>query len=267
MEINMLVKKMIRQILKKFDIGITRFKTFENLQLSNSASRNIEMLQKLNNENAQQLIKYLSKSKSQLGQDLFVLSRLAFKRNGYFVEFGATNGRDISNTYLMEKEFGWNGVLAEPATIWHEDLKKNRNCCVETYCVWKDSNSTLIFNQSENAEYSTIKSYLGSDSHKNIRRKGLSYPVKTISLNDLLLKYNAPKHIDYLSIDTEGSEYEILSHFDFSKYSFSVITCEHNFTPMRELLHSLLTSHGYQRVFEELSLWDDWYVSSTSARE
>ena len=73
-------------------------------------------------------------------------------------------------------------------------------------------------------------------------------------------KYNAPKHIDYLSIDTEGSEYEILSNFDFSQNTFEVITCEHNYTPSRERLHLLLTKQGYRRVFEDLSLFDDWYV-------
>ena len=51
-------------------------------------------------------------SKSQLKQDIFVLLETGFKRNGFFVEFGATNGIDLSNTYLLEKRFGWNGILA-----------------------------------------------------------------------------------------------------------------------------------------------------------
>ena len=49
-------------------------------------------------------------------------------------------------------------------------------------------------------------------------KKGKKYRIKTISLEDLLLKYNAPVVIDYLSMDTEGSEYEILSAFNFDKY-------------------------------------------------
>lgn len=255
-------KKLIKNVLKNFDIGITRHSTLEKLRRNSSAGHDIEVLQRLNNTNAQQLLHYLGKSKSQIRQDLFVLSHLGFKKNGYFVEFGATNGYDLSNTYLMEKELGWVGILAEPATIWHNDLKSNRNCNIETHCVWKDSTSTLTFNQVAVAELSTIDSYSDTDSHKEARKEGKTYSVKTISLMDLLSKYNAPTHIDYLSIDTEGSEYEILSNFDFSKYSFSVITCEHNYTPMREKLYSLLTQHGYQRVFEDLSLFDDWYVRS-----
>ena len=77
---------------------------------------------------------------------------------------------------------------------------------------------------------------------------------------DLLEKYNAPKTIDYLSIDTEGSEYEILSVFDFDAFDIRVITCEHNYTPMREQLFELLTKNGYERKYSELSLFDDWYV-------
>ena len=55
----------------------------------------------------------IARSKAQLKQDLFVLATLNFKRNGYFVEFGATSGVDISNTCLLEFDFGWRGILAE----------------------------------------------------------------------------------------------------------------------------------------------------------
>jgi hypothetical protein len=80
---------------------------------------------------------------------------------------------------------------------------------------------------------------------------------------DLLRKFNAPNKIDYLSIDTEGSEFDILEAFDFNDYQFSVITCEHNHTPSREKIFDLLTHNGYSRKFEQLSYWDDWYVLTT----
>lgn len=250
----------IRNALKRFDIGVTRHSTLEKLRRSSLAAHDIEVLQQLNGANAQQLLEYISESKSQIRQDLFVLSRLNFKQQGCFVEFGATNGYDLSNAYLMGKEFNWSAILAEPALIWHKELKKNQRCNIETDCVWKDSASNLTFNQVAVAELSTINSYSNTDGRREARRDGRTYSVKTISLNDLLSKYNAPRHIDYLSIDTEGSEYEILSHFDFSKHTFQIISCEHNYTPMRENLYELLTNHGYQRVFETLSLFDDWYV-------
>ena len=79
-------------------------------------------------------------------------------------------------------------------------------------------------------------------------------------------KYNAPKNIDYLSIDTEGTEFEILSNFDFSKHSFHVITCEHNYTPICQRIFKLLSNNGYVRQYEELSKWDDWYVHDQDSK-
>jgi FkbM family methyltransferase len=200
------------------------------------------------------------KSKAQLKQDMFVLDELGYKRDGYFVEFGATNGIDFSNTYLLETKFGWTGILAEPAKIWSEDLAKNRTCHIDYDCVWSKSGEVLEFNEVNAAELSTIDTFSSVDEHATTRTSGTKYPVNTISLLDLLKKYDAPRVIDYLSIDTEGSEFEILSAFDFDAYQFRVITCEHNYTPMREKIYDLLMSKGYIRKFPNLSRFDDWYV-------
>jgi FkbM family methyltransferase len=204
----------------------------------------------------------LKNSRSQLLQDIFVLSRLNYKRNGFFVEFGATDGIALSNTYLLEKAYDWKGILAEPGIRWHAALRANRNCIIEENCVWKASGLTLTFKETNDAELSTIADFVASDFHKDDRDNGKTYEVKTISLNDLLKKHNAPKEIEYLSIDTEGSEYEILSAFDFSQYEIKIITCEHNYSPARDKIFKLLTSQGYKRVFANVSLWDDWYVRS-----
>jgi FkbM family methyltransferase len=190
------------------------------------------------------------------------LCELGFKTGGYFVEFGATNGLDLSNTHLLEKEFGWSGIVAEPAVRWHEALKANRSCHVETNCVWRESNKELTFNEVEFGEFSTIDSYSSLDVLSDVRRHGKTYSVNTISLNDMLDKYDAPGRMDYLSIDTEGSEYDILSSLNFDKYQFATISCEHNYTPLREKIFSLLTKYGYVRKLEEISLFDDWYVKA-----
>ncbi len=251
------MKQSLKKVLKKFNIGITRYDELENLREIKAES---DQLLNFSKEKVQNLLALFDKSKAQLKQDLFVLHHLDFKRDGFFVEFGATNGVDLSNTYLLEKEFGWNGILAEPARGWHDDLKTNRNCNIETDCVWRDSNSVLTFNEADSKEFSTISEFNNSDYHTEIREEGKSYKVNTISLIDLLDKYNAPKTIDYLSIDTEGSEFEILSNFDFNKYSFNVISCEHNFTENRKKIYDLLTRHGYERRLINLSNFDDWFV-------
>jgi hypothetical protein len=98
-----------------------------------------------------------------------------------------------------------------------------------------------------------------SDANRDIRKKANVYDVETVTLMDLLSDHQAPRFIDFLSIDTEGSEYEILKEFDFSKYSFGVICVEHNFTENRERISNLLTRNGYSQVFGEYSEWDDWY--------
>jgi hypothetical protein len=79
----------------------------------------------------------------------------------------------------------------------------------------------------------------------------------------LLIEHNAPKFVDLLSIDTEGSEFEILKNFDFQSYRFGAICVEHNFADTREKINELLLAKGYIQAHAELSDFDDWYVQDT----
>ena len=255
-------KDLIKRILKRFDVGIATYSRLQRLEWLSNAGDTVDFLLRVPDDHVAQLLKALRVSKSQLRQDLFVLSELNLKREGFFVEFGAANGIDLSNTYVLEKEFGWRGIVAEPARCWHSALLSNRSCHIETGCVWRESNSILTFNEVEAGELSTVDSCSSSDSHSRVRRKGKGYSVTTISLEDMLDKYGAPMIIDYLSIDTEGSEYEILKSFEFSRYQFRLITCEHNFSPQREKIFHLLTKNGYLRRYERYSGCDDWYVKA-----
>ena len=90
-------------------------------------------------------------------------------------------------------------------------------------------------------------------------------PVQTISLNDLLDQHGAPDEIDYMSVDTEGSELEILKAFDFDRRLIRLFTIEHNFTPLRQEIHELMTAKGYVRRFPEYTRFDDWYVHRSLA--
>ncbi len=198
--------------------------------------------------------------RSQLGQDVFAITMSNFKKGGYFVEFGATNGVDLSNTYLLEKAFGWKGVLAEPAACWHDDLIKNRKAHIDKRCVWNESNRKIAFRVADLAEFSGAVDALARDRHQQKRESGHDEVVETITLSDLLDAHGAPSVIDYLSIDTEGSELAILQAHDFSRYRFNVITCEHNYTADREKIFQLLRSKGYSRVLTSISEWDDWYI-------
>jgi FkbM family methyltransferase len=201
-------------------------------------------------------------SKSQIRQDLFALVASNFKRNGYFVEFGATDGVSLSNTHLLEKMFDWRGILAEPSRHWHHELRANRKVNISLDCVWSVTGTMIDFVETEIVELSTASEFIGIDSHAGSRIVSNSYLVKTISLNDLLESFDAPTVIDYLSIDTEGSEFLILSNLDFLKWHFQIITVEHNFTSQRKLIEELLTFNGYKKVCQDVSRFDDWYLSA-----
>lgn len=204
--------------------------------------------------------KIASGAKSQLGQDVLALSVHGLSDKGFFVEFGATDGLNLSNTFLLEKDFGWVGILCEPAKVWHSDLSSNRSCSIDTRCVSSHSDRLVDFAEAPDAKFSTISEFRDQDSHLNSRKDSSIYQVKTVSLRDLLLTHNSPAQVNFLSIDTEGSEYLILEDFDFTEYKFDLICVEHNHTSNRERIFQLLTTNGYKRIHTELSQWDDWYV-------
>lgn len=259
-----IIDNILKNILEIFGIKVLKLNRYDELKHEldryKRGYNDLEILKGLSEDNVIKFFDNIEQSKSQIRQDLFVLTQLNFKKNGFFVEFGATNGIDLSNTYLLERKFGWNGILAEPAHYWKRQLKENRNVIIDERCVWSTSNLFLEFNETNFGELSTLNQYSHSDLHKGARKKGKIYQVETISLLDLLDENNAPKEIDYLSIDTEGSEYDILKNFDFSKYHIKLITCEHNYTPMRKKIFDLLSQNGYERVFSEISEFDDWYI-------
>lgn len=205
----------------------------------------------------------MKNSRSQLRQDLFVLATLGMRRNGFFVEFGAADGVYLSNSWLLEKEFGWKGILAEPARTSAESIRRSRSAILETDCVWRATGDKLLFREVDNSEFSTLDDLASADCHKAERRSATTYEVTTVSLNDLLFRHHAPQVIDYLSIDTEGSEAEILGAFDFSQHRFRIVTCEHNYTTEREKIFSIMTANGYRRVQTGLSRFDDWYVDAS----
>jgi hypothetical protein len=77
----------------------------------------------------------------------------------------------------------------------------------------------------------------------------------------LLEEYKAPNKINYISVDTEGSEYKILKNFNFKKYEVEVFTIEHNFIESkRNNIFELMSANNYVRAFQKISQWDDWYI-------
>jgi FkbM family methyltransferase len=191
-------------------------------------------------------------------QDLWALWEAGGKRDGFFVEFGAADGKSKSNTFFLEMEMNWKGVVAEPHPAFIDSVRHHRSCVVSDKCVYSRSGEHIKFLATQVGELGRIACIDPQDGHK--REKHTIVEVETISLNDLLMQARAPRDIDFLSIDTEGSEFEILAHFDFDRWNLRTISVEHNGTIMRERIFDLLTSRGYRRKWPEMSCCDDWYV-------
>ena len=255
------VLALINECISIFNLRFVKLGSYHSLQefkTNSSAEMRQELLKLLSSNFSISYDDLAEDSKSQIGQDIFAISLLEGKKQGYFVEFGAADGYKLSNTHMLEKKFGWQGILAEPSRAWHADLTLNRKCHVDFRCVSSESNKLVEFLESINPEFSTIKGLQKSGGHE--RKIVKNYSVETISLNDLLEFYKAPLEIDFLSIDTEGSELEILKSLNFDKYKFAIIVCEHNFTPERAEIFGLLSSHGYKRVWSNFTQFDDWYI-------
>lgn len=206
-------------------------------------------------------LRHAAESTSQYFQDLWVAYELGSLRGGFFVEFGAANGRRISNTYWLEHTLGWSGILAEPGRIWHAALHKNRKGPIDQRCVWKKSGQTVLFNQAPVSLNSTIHAYSDGDKIAHTRENGVHYEVETVSLTDLLRFWNAPRRIHYLSMDTEGSELDILRAFDFSEYDIELVTVEQT-SAYRDGIAELMAANGYVAKFPQFSRYDGWYVKA-----
>tara|TARA_B100001093_G_C26556009_1_gene896575 strand:+ start:110 stop:736 length:627 start_codon:yes stop_codon:yes gene_type:complete len=201
----------------------------------------------------------MSDSFSQFKQDLHVLESYNYKKNGYFIEIGASDGIRLSNTYLLETKYNWNGICVEPVPEVFDKLCKNRpnSICINNpiYCISDQNIHFAISNHKKNQS--------GIDKHIDRHKKKIGnnktiVNLKTLSFNDLLKKCQSPNFIDYLSLDTEGSEYEILKTFDFDKYTIGIIHVEHNrIEPRRTQIRNLLLSNGY--IFIKKKRVDDFY--------
>jgi hypothetical protein len=161
-------------------------------------------------------------------QDFFVLAMTNKKQNGTYVEVGGCYPIEWNNTYLLEESFGWRGVSIE----WDSNLVSQWPGVRKNPCLCVDAT--------------------------------------TVDYNALFEKRNLGPHIDYLQLDVDPPSVtmQVLHRIDFKKYSFSVITYEHDWYQGgdKERLESrqILESHGYVRVISDVMHGDlkfeDWYI-------
>ena len=207
---------------------------------------------------------YRGRRSGELGQDVFVLAATASKSQGFFVEFGAMDGLLASNTLVLERDYNWQGIVAEPGRCFHDALSRNRSCKIDHRAVTGRSGDMVEFKQVDHQPgLSTLVTHINSDMHAENRSTspGDVYSVDTVSLVDLLQQHGSPHHIDYISVDVEGGEVAVLENFDFDTYHVDLWTIEHNFQiHARERIFEIMTDNGFERVMTDMSAYDDWYI-------
>ena len=200
----------------------------------------------------------------QLGQDALAYSILHKKKRGFFVDIGAHDGVNINNSYLFER-LGWNGFCVEANPKTFEELKKNRKCDTYNLAIFSKNigTTTLVASDSECSVLDTLELNLTQHHKGRLDELGQTktFSVQTATFNEVMQNYPNIFHIDFMTLDVEGGEMEVLKGIDFDKYSFSVMTIEHNYTESKEeQIIDFLHTKGYRVLLQ--NAWDIMFVKS-----
>ncbi len=186
---------------------------------------------------------------SHIGQDAWVAKCLEHKHGGFFLDFGAFDGETISNTLTLEKELGWRGICVEPNPRFYAELCRNRQCVTVNVALWPQSRASLRFVDAHGL--SAIETYKDMDVNSARRQEATLgvIEVDTLNPNELLARFEAPALIDYLSLDVEGAEFEVLSGLDLNTYAIALMTIEHNHDRPRQIrMRNYLAKLGYEFI-------------------
>ena len=183
---------------------------------------------------------------SQAGQDKMIKKNFFDgKKNGFFIEIGAYDGISGSNCYHFERFLNWDGIAIEPSNIQFEKLKKNRKCKVLNNAISDEVKEVEFIEVTEGlTQMSGINDSSFERNFKiisnNQASKTDSIKLKTITFDEIVPKN---KDIDYLSIDIEGGEMNLLKSIDFQANSIKVISVENN----------IPKEQNFKNFFEEIN--------------
>ncbi len=193
---------------------------------------------------------------SQFQQDK-LLNEHFFKNNnnGVFVDVGAHDGISISNSYFFEQSLNWNGICIEPIPSVYKKLQENRKCiCLETSVGNESGTVSFTVNTGYTEMLSGITKLYSLEHLQRIALENSQYngdkseiQVGIKKLSEILDSYNIPI-IDYLSIDTEGAELDVIKGIDFDKVHINIICFEANYRGSPEHLETraLLECNGFK---------------------
>jgi FkbM family methyltransferase len=205
------------------------------------------------------ILRLVSISRAQLLQDIFAILASDAKCRGYFVEVGVGDGTRLSNTKMLEENFEWSGLLVEPNRDSHASIRANRTAKLAVEAAYARGGEKVAFSsRTDVSERSGISSHL---ENSQVSEKVETYNVMTAKLDELLTLADAPTSIDFMSIDTEGSELEVLEGLSLDRWRIGAFTVEHNHKPGKiPALDRMILPFGYKRIFESISQFDAWYV-------
>jgi FkbM family methyltransferase len=175
---------------------------------------------------------------SQHNQDKF-LENYIFKgyKNGFFMDIGAHDGIDINNTLYFTQVNGWKGVNVEANKEVYNKLVVNRPESINLLCAVSNTDGTaeFIVNKGYTEMLSGLKNNYDPRHIERIRNENLQHNVITTSvitetkrIETICDEYNI-KNINYLSIDVEGAEFDVIKSINFSKVFIDVIGFENNY--------------------------------------
>ena len=202
---------------------------------------------------------------SQYDQDKTVNEKIFKNRkDGFFVDIGASDGVHGSNTLFFE-QLGWNGICIEPRTESFALLQESRSSINLNCCVFHEDGEIQFreitgYPQALSGIVETYDKKHLSRIDGELKKKGgdcTDKKIKCFTLMSIMDKYAKSNRIDLLSIDTEGSEEEIIFSIDFDVLDIKVICVENNYKDTSIEKH--LFKNGFIKI-ATLFDCDDVYV-------
>lgn len=203
------------------------------------------------------------------GKDLIVDEHTGQHRYGVFIEVGAWNGYELSSTYYLEKTRDWRGILVEPIKEKAQEASINRWNPVINACIGTENKEVDFLHIKGYSEMiSGINDKFAPNYRKRIdneinQHKQTTEIVKTICyrLDGLMEKVKITK-ADYLSLDTQTSELEVLQAFDPSKYPIKIIGLDTNGNNTQEIIDWFETK-GYSILWKGDRADDYLFINKT----
>jgi len=192
---------------------------------------------------------------SQCSQDEYLENNF-FKgyKNGFYVDVGAHDGVDINNTLYFEKNNNWRGINIEPIKKVFDLLVKNRPNDININCAVVNHNGETEFYLNEGCTemLSGIKDkydkrHLERLNNENNEKSCTTQIIKVITKKlETIFDENKISHVNYLSIDVEGAEFEVIKSINFDKVFIDIIGFENNFTDVSIPIILFLENNGFK---------------------